>query len=237
MRCLCIQTLALALLLATGFTAQKRDEQNGSPADAEWRPLFDGETLNGWRGVNRPTPPDAWQVIDGVLVCRPEGHAAKEAGDLLSIEQFGNFELAFEWRMTPRGGNSGVKYFVVEALSSGSAGIGLEYQLLQGIQAAIVGEKHRTAALYDLLEAKNSEPKPLGEWNSSRIIAQGRYVEHWLNGVKVLEFERGSDEFRRRVAESKFKDYRLFGEAEKGHILLQDHGGTVMFRNLKIRTF
>jgi 3-keto-disaccharide hydrolase len=206
-----------------------------------WRLLFDGKTMNGWRGAYlEMLPARGWEVRDGVLCVNESGGGeAAFGGDIVTIEEFSDFDLKLDFMLTP-GANSGIKYFVIEALpkTPGSAK-GLEYQLLDDVghpdaKLGIAGNR-TCASLYDLIPAANKPPVPIGEWNQARIVVKGRHVEHWLNGVKVLEFERGGKEFLAHKAESKFKDIPDFGEYPKGHILLQDHGNRVCFRNIKIR--
>ena len=206
-----------------------------------WSLLFDGKTMNGWRGAYLDSlPAKGWEVKDGVLMVQASGGAeAAFGGDIVTVEQYGSFELVVDFRLT-EGANSGIKYFVTEQQpkTPGSAK-GLEYQLLDDARhpdAKLGINGNRTlASLYDLLPATNKSVHPIGEWNHARIVVRGRHVEHWLNGIKVLEYERGGKEFLAHKAESKFKDLDGFGEAPKGHILLQDHGDQVFFRNIKIR--
>ncbi len=206
-----------------------------------WRLLFDGRTMNGWRGAYLETlPARGWEVKDGVLCVKESGGGeAAFGGDIVTVEEFASFDLRLDFKLTP-GANSGIKYFVIEELpkTPGSAK-GLEYQLLDDIghpdaKLGIAGNR-TCASLYDLLPAANKPPVPIGEWNQARIVVKGRHVEHWLNDVKVLEFERGGPEFLVHKAQSKFRDIPGFGEYPKGHILLQDHGNRVCFRNIKIR--
>jgi hypothetical protein len=169
-------------------------------------------------------------IEDGCLCCLPRGGG----GDLITDEQFGDFELAFEWKVTP-GANSGVKYFITEQRSGA---IGHEYQILDDTtnEDAKVGRHHQTASFYDVLPPiPGTRCRPLGEFNQSRILVRGNHVEHWLNGLKVLEYELGSDIVKAAVAKSKFKDVAGFGTKLRGHLLLQDHGGGVWFRDLKVR--
>ncbi|MGA9118495.1 MAG: DUF1080 domain-containing protein [Bacteroidota bacterium] len=206
-----------------------------------WKLLFDGKTTNGWRGAYRATFPEkGWEVRDGMLIVEASGGGeAANGGDIVTVDKYGSFDLMVDFKLT-EGANSGIKYFVTEKQkkSPGSA-IGLEYQLLDDARhpdAKLGINGNRTlASLYDLFPAGNKHPNPIGAWNTARILVKGTHVEHWLNGTKVLEYERGGKEFLVHKAESKFKDMADFGIAEKGHILLQDHGNQVFFRNVKIR--
>ncbi len=193
--------------------------------------LFDGQSTQGWRSFRKQSfPAKGWAVEDGWLHC-----LAKGGGDIISDGQYDLFELEWEWKIAP-GGNSGVKYFVPETRNSA---IGHEYQMIDDLANAdgkTAGGKHVTASFYDVLKPAVTPPtKPPGEINHSRVLAQGNHVEHWLNGIKVLEYECGSSEVKTAVAESKFKNTPGFGERVKGHILLQDHESEVWFRNVKIR--
>jgi len=208
-----------------------------------WRLLFDGSTTNGWIGANLPAFPEkGWQVNNGLLtVLSSEGKEAANGGDIVTKDEFSAFDLSFEFRLTP-GANSGVKYFVtLEEKTKGSA-IGLEYQLLDDSlhpDAKLGREGDRTmSSLYDLIKANKQKRfiHPIGQWNTGRIVVYpNNHVEHYLNGVKVLEYERGSEAFRELVAISKYKVWKNFGEAPKGHILLQDHGNQVSFCSIKLR--
>ena len=209
---------------------------------AGWKLLFDGKTTAGWRGAYKPDfPATGWAIEDGCLKVQPGsgGEGGSGGGDIVTAKQYGNFELQLDWRLSP-GGNSGIKYFVSENLPkpSGSA-IGLEMQVLDDenhpdAKAGISG--NRTAgALYDLIAPQTKAARPIGEFNQARLLVQGNHVEHWLNGVKVVEYELRSPELRALIAKSKYKSFAGFGEAKQGHILLQDHGNEVWFRNIKIR--
>lgn len=204
-----------------------------------WQLLFDGQSTEQWRGLNSDTFPDSgWIVRNGELLVESGG-----SGDIVTKEKFGDFEFTFEWKMDMSGGNSGVKYFVLEELSDDSkSGLGLEYQILDDDNHEWMlegkmqpNDYHTTAALYELFPPLSKKMFPLGVYNKGRIVSKGQHVEHWLNGIKVLEFERDSVDFREKVQASKFKNINDFGKAPSGHILLQDHGGGVSFRNLKIR--
>ena len=197
---------------------------------AGWKLLFDGKSTDGWRTFKKTTfPAKGWVVEDGVL-CHP---ARAGGGDIISDAAFDNFDLQWEWKMST-GGNSGVKYFITEERAQA---LGHEYQLIDDANhpdAKLAAGKRVTAAFYDVFAPKETKLKPVGEWNQSRVLVKGNHVEHWLNGAKVLEYELSSDEVKAAVAASKFKGVKDFGTRLKGHILLQDHGDEVSFRNLKI---
>ena len=195
-----------------------------------WKLLFDGKTTRGWRGFNQKGfPSQGWVVEEGCLRHLPKGGG----GDIITVEQFSDFEFDFEWRVAP-GANGGVKYFVKEERK---APIGHEYQIVddQLHPDAKRGPKYQAAALYDLLPPEKKELRPVGDFNHSRIVSQGKHVEHWLNGKKVLAYELESGELRAAIAQSKFKNVDEFGTKFRTPILIQDHGDELWFRNLKIR--
>lgn len=208
-----------------------------------WRLLFDGKTSTGWRSAkSEKFPEKGWQVKDGELRVEASGGGeSTNGGDIVTEDLFADFDLSLEFKLRP-GANSGIKYFVVDGLNKGAgSAIGLEYQLLDDAlhpDAKAGKNGNRTlASLYDLIPAQKSNvPFAVDAWQKAMITVRGRNVEHFLNGVRVVAYERGGDEFRKLVAESKYKIYPGFGEAEKGRILLQDHGDRVSFRNIKIRT-
>ncbi len=210
---------------------------------SQWKLLFDGHSNLGWKGAYKDAfPEQGWQIQDGLLtVLASQGKEGGNGGDIVTREQYKAFDLSFEFRLTP-GANSGVKYFVTLQEHNPGSAIGLEYQLLDDSvhpDAKLGRDGDRTlASLYDLIRANKPARfiHPIGEWNYGRIVVYpSNHVEHYLNGIKVLEYERGSEEFRKLVAISKYKIWDHFGEALQGHILLQDHGNEVSFRSLKIR--
>lgn len=219
-----------------------------TPAEqrAGWRLLFDGKTLTGWRGLGYDTVPTThWVVVDGAIKKLASG--SLPGGDLMTVDSFADFELSFEWKATP-GANSGVKYNVSEKMSiaQGGAGtqggpthsaLGFEYQVLDDDRHEDAKlPSHRAGALYDLIAPNDRKHlRHVGEWNRSRIVVRGNHGEHWLNGEKVVEFELGTARMDSLLAASKYKTIPGFGEKRRGHIVLQDHGDEVYYRNLKVR--
>ena len=200
-----------------------------APADTNgWRPLFDGKTLKGWRGYQKETPPAGWSVQDGILVRSDKG------GDLITEEEFGDFELSLEWKISS-GGNSGIFYRVLENTKEIWHNAP-EYQILDNARHKDgANAMTSAAACYALYPPSKDVTKPVGEWNETRIVAKGKHVEHWLNGVKVVEYEVGNDDWKARVTASKFKVHPGFGEQIKGRIGLQDHESLVWYRNIRVR--
>jgi hypothetical protein len=197
-----------------------------------WKLLFDGRTTDGWRGYRSKAMPDRWQVRDVALVLQHK--SGKTGGDIVTVDQFDNFELSLEWKIAPRG-NSGIMYRVTEKEEAPYES-GPEYQLLDNAGHED-GKSPLTSAAscYALYAPSKDATRPVGEWNQTRIIVNGNHVEHWLNGVQVVTYELGSADWNKRVAASKFKSMPRFGKEPRGHIDLQDHGDDIAFRNIKIR--
>ena len=221
----------LACLIAARTAAAEPNQLTASEKKAGWKLLFDGKTTKGWRGYKQTAlPAKGWRVEDGVL----KKVRGERGGDIITDEKFDDFDLTWEWRISPAG-NNGIKYLVTEDRPSAP---GQEYQMIDDARHpdAKVGPHRATGSFYDVLPPSDDKPlKPVGEWNQSRVLIQGNHVEHWLNGKKVLEYALGSDALKTAVAKSKFKNTPGFGEKIKGHIMLTDHGDECSFRNIKIR--
>ncbi len=250
-------TVSFSVILAGSVSSFANREQGNSKintlTNAEkrngWRLLFDGKTFNGWRGLGRDHVPNGtWVIEDGQIKKVNTGDVKSlsdgrlvENGDLITTETFENFELSFEWKIN-KAGNSGLKYNVSEEMcrENGSefAALGFEYQLLDDGDEAYKGilkPSQFTGSLYDLIPSKNIVLMPVGDFNSSRILVDGNHVEHWLNGVKVVEYEFGSKELDEAYKASKFNKIPGFQNKRKAHIVLQNHNDESWFRNIKIR--
>lgn len=228
-----------AALLCAALAACTTSARDGAPpadttaavetaAEPEWTVLFDGTSLDQWRGFRSDTVPPGWSVRDGMLVRSGSG------GDIMTREQFGDFELALEWRIS-EGGNSGIMYRVTEEAAAPYE-TGPEMQVLDDDRHSD-GQSPLTSAgsLFGLYPAPEGVVRPAGEWNEARIVVDSSHVEHWLNGQKVVETEIGTGEWDAKIADSKFAAWPGFGRARRGHIVLQDHGDLVEYRNIRIR--
>jgi hypothetical protein len=210
---------------------------------AGWRLLWDGKTTNGWRSARaKDFPKGGWEIKDDMLIINETGGAeAAAAGDIITREKFSDFELKVDFKITP-GANSGIKFFVDAELNKGpGSSIGPEFQILDDDKhpdAKAGRDGNRTiGSLYDMVTAPATKKvNPPGEWNQAHIISKGKHLEFRLNGEQTLSIERGSKQWRDLVAASKYKVWPAFGELPAGHILLQDHGNQVFYRNIKILT-
>jgi len=226
--------LSAVVLLLCGFAARADDNLNtltDQEKAAGWKLLFDGKTTQGWRAYRGKEVGDSWHVEDGALVLKPG--SGKHGGDIVTTDEYDNFELVFEWKISP-GGNSGVMYRVAETRGAPYE-TGVEYQILDNAKHPD-GRKPKTSAAsaYDLYAPMKEMTKPVGEWNQSKIVVNMDHVEHWLNGEKVVEFAFGSDDWNKHLKASKFKSMKHFAKEMKGHIDLQDHGNEVAYRNIKL---
>jgi Domain of Unknown Function (DUF1080) len=202
-----------------------------------WKLLFDGQTLNGWQ-IFKGRKNNTWEVQDGILHCKALNEKAKgdgdERSDIMTTEEFTNFELAFDWKISAQG-NSGVMFRVTEEFEQPYYS-GPEYQVIddKGYPGKLT-DKQMTGANYDMHVTEQKNVKPVGEWNSSKIVVNGNHVEHWLNGQKVVAYELGSADWKKRKENSKWKEWKGYGAAPKGHIDLQDHGSEAWYKNVMIR--
>jgi 3-keto-disaccharide hydrolase len=215
-------------LLSCGHAHHATAAASAAAPDQGWRSLFDGQSVNAWRGYKSDTIPSGWQVVDGALTRVGGG------GDIVTRETFGNFELTLEWKVDA-GGNSGIFYRASED-DEAIYWTAPEMQVLDDAGHRD-GQSRLTAAgsLYGLYPAVAGVVKPAGEWNTVRLVVNGTHVEHWLNGVKLVDCELGSPDWTTRVAASKFAPHLRFGRNVRGHIGLQDHGDRVAYRNIRIR--
>jgi hypothetical protein len=245
----CARVPAATPEVASAPSSGRANELSAAEQAAGWRLLFNGRTLNGWRGLGRDTIPTAhWMVQDGAIRKIPSGQIQRRpdgqplaGGDLMTVGTFGDFELTWEWKVAP-GANSGLKYNVSEALSktmAPHAALGFEYQIIDD-ERHEDGKipSHRSGALYDLIPpSAGKRLRPPGEWNSSALIFRGTHGEHWLNGARIVEFDLGTARMDSLLALSKYKAIKDFATRRTGHIVLQDHGDEVWFRSIKIRYY
>lgn len=229
-----ILRLTLLLLFLLSFAASAEDapkKKKKDKAAAKWEILFDGSSTEKWRAYRKTDfPTDAWKLEDGVLKTNPKA----EPVDLVTKDQYDNFDLRVEWKVTP-GANSGIIYRVGEE-SDAPWHTGPEMQVLDDDEHKDGKNPLTTAgSLYALIEPKDKKLKPVGKWNKVRIIARGNHIEHWLNGEKVLEYDFGSPELQELIKKSKFAPYPHFAKLSRGHIVLQHHQDEVWFRDIKIR--
>jgi hypothetical protein len=236
--------LLLALMLNMGFSlnAQQKDNTLNEQEQREgWKLLWDGKTTDGWRGAKIATfPQKGWVIDKGVLKVKPsDGRESANGGDIVTTRKYRNFVLKVDFKIT-EGANSGVKYFVDPDMNKGEgSAIGCEFQILDDLRhpdAKLgVNGNRKLGALYDLIPVSDDKPFNIKEWNTATIIVKDNHVEHWLNGVKLLEYERNNQEWNALVAYSKYKNWPDFGNRKEGNILLQDHGNEVWFKNIKIK--
>jgi hypothetical protein len=222
----CLRFLSLVALFG-GAVLLLPAAPSASDSVPEGRSLFDGKSLSGWRGFKTEAPGEGWKIVDGALVLKGKG------GDLVTAEEFGNFDLSFEWRVTTAA-NSGVIYRVGLG-EAATFTTGPEYQVLDNEKAEDNKKyNHLAGSLYDLALAPGAKTKPIGEWNSGRVRIRGWHVEHWLNGEKVVDVDLAGPEGKALIAASKFKDWSKFASLPRGHIALQDHGHEVSFRAIRV---
>jgi hypothetical protein len=232
----CLLVISAACSAQRAGNATPQQQSNAMPNQLTpqeerdgWRLLFDGKTTNGWRGYRMTTMPAGWEVVDGALT------RVGRSRDIVTTEQYKDFDLQLEWK-TNAGGNSGIFYRAVET-DGPIYHSAPEYQLLDDNGHAD-GRNELTSAgsNYALNPVPRGVVKPVGEWNTTRIVVRGNHVEHWLNGQKVVEYEFGSADWKEGVAKSKFNEWKDYGQSPTGFIGLQGDHGWVAFRNIKIKT-
>src|ERR671931_2032864 len=223
--------IAMAFALAGVLAAAGNPAPNTLTAKEKadgWRLLFDGKTTTGWRGFRQQQMPSGWMAVEGALT------RVDAATDIVTADQFGDFELRIDWNIGANG-NTGVFYRVTED-DDVMWHTAPEYQIIDNAyNKEPLKAVQLAGANYDLDPPSRDVTRPIGSWNETRIVVRGPHVEHWLNGVKVVEYELWSAEWERRVREKKFKDFAHYARARRGHIGLQDHGDRVAFRNIKVR--
>lgn len=186
---------------------------------------FDGKSLSAWTMIDGKPVTSGWEVVDGMIHLRKDG---KGSGHIITAKEFGDFELAFEWKIAP-GGNSGLKYRV---RSYGNKILGCEYQIYDDDSKKKMLPRNSAGALYDLYEPNSSKQlKPAGEWNQAKIVVRGNQIEHWLNEKQVVKATVGDSEWQKRISESKFSEYAEFSQQARGKLMLTDHGSEVWYRN------
>lgn len=231
--------VAVGLMLGSAVAARAEEDVNSltkAEQDAGWKLLFDGKSTKGWRGYNLKEMPPGWAVKDGILARVKGGAGGKGAGggdDIITVEEYDNFELKLQWRIVA-GGNSGLLYRVKEGAVT-SWHIAPEVQILDNTKWTTRDKRQLAGACYDLYAPAKDVTKPVGQWNEVHLIADGPKVEHRLNGEKLCAYEVGGDEWNKLVAASKFKGMKDFAKATKGYICLQDHSDKIEFRGIKLR--
>ncbi|MCK4921108.1 MAG: DUF1080 domain-containing protein [Bacteroidales bacterium] len=231
-------TIAVILLIVSGCGNKSTDNASGNisekgQVDESWISLFNGEDLSGWRSFHSDTIV-GWTVEDGCLTALGEG--GDLGGDIISTEKFDNFILELEWKIAPEG-NSGIMFRVLEEGFKTTYATGPEYQLIddEGFPQPLE-DWQTTGANYAMHKASGEIIiKPVGEFNSTRIVVDSSHVEHWLNGIKVVEYELWSEEWQELKDNGKWKDFADYGMAKSGYISLQDHGSKTWFKNIRLK--
>jgi hypothetical protein len=223
--------LSLLLTLQLAVTPLQQNVLTPDEAKEGFKLMFDGKSAEGWRGFRRQSLPARWKVEEESLTPVP---GAGRGGDITTNEEYGDFDFRIEWKIEA-GGNSGIMYRASEEVSPAWY-TGPEYQILDNTKHPD-GKEPKTSAgsAYGIYAPKEEMSKPIGEWNATRIVATGKHIEHWLNGVKVVDYELESTDWLDRVSKSKFAPLPKYGRMPQGHIVLQDHGSRVSYRNIRIK--
>jgi hypothetical protein len=250
--------VALCLLLMVACLSSTEEKGVDDPTSAEeetllnvlsvkekaegWQLLFDGKEFVHWRGFKMESIPPGWTVQDGTLHFDAQ-HGEEGFGDLITKEQYADFELSLEWKITENA-NSGILFRVTEDYDQEFM-TGPEYQIIddgnevypypETEESIELEDWQTTGANYALHTPSARVSKPVGEWNLTRLVVNGPHVEHWLNGTKIVEYELWTDDWKEKVAATKFSEWPQYGLNKTGHIVLQDHGQSIWFRNLKIK--
>lgn len=241
MRKVTLFALAIATVAGSAFAETKQNTLTAQEKAEGWTLLFDGKTSDGWRGARLSTFPEkGWVIEDGIIKVMPaDGGESTNGGDIVTLKEYGDFILSVDFKLT-KGANSGIKYFVDTEMNKGAgSSIGCEFQVLDDefhpdAKLGVKGNR-KLGSLYDLIPAPDTKPVDKYGWNTAVVKVKGNHVEHWLNGEKLLEYDRNNQMWDALVAYSKYKNWPNFGNAAKGRILLQDHGDEVWYRNVKIK--
>ncbi|ETZ23573.1 DUF1080 domain-containing protein [Pedobacter sp. V48] len=228
----CFNIILLQGICIFGAFAQSPNTLTKQEKALGWSLLFDGKTFNGWKKI----ADGGWEIKNGeLLAVKPEN--GKQM-DIITNNQFDNFELSFEFKISKET-NSGVKYLVTNDYEAQKGTfLGLEYQILDEVNFKYPerGELRSLASLYDLISADKKPPVSLQHWNTARIVVNNNHIQHWLNGLKVVEYDRSTESFKSLIEKSKYRSLKNFGKSKKGHILLQNEGSPIAFRSIKIKS-
>lgn len=222
------------ILISCNETNNTMSNSSATKEDTDYHTLFDGKTMDGWRSYQNK-PQDSWSVVDGMLYCKGSlTDKSDRRADLITTKQYENFDLSLDWKISPQG-NSGIIYLATEEFPSSYLS-GPEYQIIDDINfPEKLEDWQKTGANYAMDAAPSAHPKPVGEWNNTRIVVNKGHVEHWLNGEKIVEYQLRTDEWQKKKANGKWKDAAGYGTSTNGHIALQDHGSEAWFKNIKIK--
>lgn len=218
-------SIAICMIMNAATADQPLNQLTDAEVKDGWKLLFDGESMKGWRNYRKDAVSDGWKVVDGAMVMSRKG-----SGDIVTVDQYGAFELSLDFKIS-KGGNSGVMYHVKETAGTPWQ-TGPEIQIQDNVAGR---DPQKCGWLYQLYKADTDATKPAGEWNTLRVVISPTKCEHFMNGVKYCEYVKGSDEWKKKVAASKFSAFEGFGEPTEGFISLQDHNDEVAYRNIKIR--
>jgi hypothetical protein len=235
MKSIKIVTLIASTLLLFSFLDGKDNKLTKAEKKAGWVLLFDGKTMTGWRTF-KDKPGNSWEVVNGEMHCKGSvTDKSDKRADLITYKEFDNFELSIDWKIA-KAGNSGILYHVTDAEDVPYL-TGPEYQLIddEGFPEKLE-EWQKTGADYAMYTTTSRPVKPVGQYNNTKIIFNNGHVEHWLNGVKIVEFEAWTDDWNKRKANGKWKNASNYGKFKKGYICLQDHGSEIWFKNIKIKS-